>query len=96
MKSIDLIIVKNDRHREFWKLNMAHLTEIKYVNVINKIIENMVQENDNEKPSMKWEMIRITVAGEKSIQYLIKGARKHSILIKRAKNRNKEIKEISQ
>ena len=43
----------------------------------------MVKENDNEKPSMKWEMIRIVVA-EESIQYLIK----------RAKSRNKENKEI--
>ena len=43
----------------------------------------MVKENDNEKPSMKWEMIMIAVPGE-SIQYWIK----------RAKNRKKEIKEI--
>ena len=39
MISIDLITVKNDRHRGFWKLNMAHLTEIEYVNMINKIIK---------------------------------------------------------
>ena len=62
---------------------MAHLTEIKYMNVINKITDNTVKENDNEKTNMKWEMIMIGVAGE-SIQYLIK----------RAKNRNKEIKGI--
>ena len=49
---------------------MAHLTEIEYVNVINKIIENMMKENDNKKPSMKWEMIKIVVVGE-SIQYSI-------------------------
>ena len=62
---------------------MAHLTEIEYVNVINKIIENRVKANDNEKPSMKWEMIKMAVVGE-NIQY--------SIQI--AKNRNKEVKEI--
>ena len=62
---------------------MTHLTEIEYVNVINKIIENMVKENNNEKCSIKWEMIKIAVVGE-NIQYSIK----------RAKNRNKEIKEI--
>ena len=83
MICIDLIIVKNDRHRGFWKLNMAHLTEIDYVNAINKVIENTFKENDNEKPSMKWEMIKIVVAGE-SIQYLIK----------RDENRNEEINAI--
>ena len=49
MISIDLIIVKNDRHSGFWKLNMAHFTEIEYVNMINKIFEDMVNENDNGK-----------------------------------------------
>ena len=74
MICIDLKIVKkNDRHSRFWKLNIAHLTEIKYMNEINKIIENTVKENDNEEPSLKWEMIKIAVVGE-SIQYLIKRA----------------------
>ena len=43
MINIDLIIMKNDRHRGFWKINMAHLTEIKYLNATNKIIEKYCQ-----------------------------------------------------
>ena len=54
MISIELIIVKNDRHRGFWKHNVAHLTDIEYVNVINKVTNIQYKENGNEKSSMNW------------------------------------------
>ena len=51
-------LVSSVRGRGFWKLNTSILTNPKYVDQVNKIIENFNNEEEDVDPSIAWEELK--------------------------------------
>ena len=90
MVIIKIKVLKSHRGKGMWKLNTSLLKEKEYVNLMNEKINEVVIENSNLAPDLKWEMIKLRISRE-SIKFAKRRAKDKDHLLNTLKSKMIEI-----